>query len=54
MGLHADEGGYKTGVYTLFNEAKKAEVSIKQKQHGIPVIFTKWDSYTNIKNPELT
>ncbi|RHM98072.1 zincin-like metallopeptidase domain-containing protein [Bacteroides xylanisolvens] len=54
LGLHADEGGYKTGVYTLFNEAKKAEVSIKQKQHGIPVIFTKWDSYTNIKNPELT
>lgn len=54
LGLHADESGYKTGVYTLFNEAKKAEISIKQKQHGIPVMFTRWDSYTNIKNPELT
>lgn len=54
LGLHADEGGYKTGVYTLFNEAKKADVSIKQKQHGIPVMFTRWDSYANIKNPEVT
>ncbi|MBQ0074439.1 MAG: DUF1738 domain-containing protein, partial [Prevotella sp.] len=54
LGLHADEGGYKTGVYTLFNEAKKADVSIKQKQHGIPVMFTRWDSYSNIKNPEVT
>ena len=54
LGLHADQGGYKTGVYTLFNEAKKADVSIKQKQHGIPVMFTRWDSYANIKNPEVT
>ena len=54
LGLHADEGGYKTGVYTLFNEAKKAEVNIKQKQHGIPVMFTRWDSYAHIKHPEVT
>ena len=53
LGLHADQGGYKTGVYTLFNEAKKADVSIKQKQHGVPVMFTKWDSYANVKNPEV-
>lgn len=52
LGLHADEGSYKTGVYTLFNEAQKADVSIKQKQHGIPVMFTKWDAYANVKNPE--
>lgn len=54
LGLHADESGYKTGVYTLFNEAKKADVSIRMHQHGIPVTFTRWDTYANIKNPQIT
>ena len=54
LGLRADESSYKTGVYTLFNEAKKADISIKQKEHGIPVMFTKWDTYANVKNPEVT
>lgn len=54
LGLKADEGNYKTGVYTLFSEAKKDSISIKQKEHGIPVMFTRWDTYANIKNPQLT
>ena len=54
LGLQADEGGYKTGVYTLFSEARKDAISIKQKEHGIPVMFTRWDTYANIKNPQDT
>jgi antirestriction protein ArdC len=54
LGLKADEGQYKTGIYTLFNEAKKAELSIKTKEHGTPVMFTKWDTYANVKNPDVT
>lgn len=52
MGLHADKQGYKTNLYTLFNEAKNRNEGVREGERGIPFNWYAWNKYVNRHNPD--
>ena len=47
MNLHADANGYKTNQYMTFNDARKAGVSVKKGETGLPFNWYNWDKYVS-------
>ena len=54
LGMHTDQGGYKTGLYTMFSDAKQRGEAILQQEHGVPFNWYKWDKYVNRHDSEDT
>ena len=52
MALHSDANGYKTNLYTLFNDAKKRGEAVQTGQKGVPFIWYLWKEYQSKANPE--
>lgn len=50
--MHTDQSGYKTGLYTMFSDAKQRGEAILQQEHGVPFNWYKWDKYVNRHNSE--
>lgn len=47
MNLHSDQKGYRTNVFTSFNNAQKNGVAVKQGEKATPFNWTQWD-YQNL------
>lgn len=47
MNLQSDQKGYRTNVFTLFNNAQKNGVAVKQGEKATPFNWTQWD-YQNL------
>lgn len=47
MNLQSDQKGYRTNVFTSFNNAQKNGVAVKQGEKATPFIWTQWD-YQNL------
>ena len=47
MALHSDQNGYKTNLYTLFNEAKMRGESVREHERGVPFNWYAWNQYVN-------
>lgn len=47
MNLQSDQKGYRTNVFTLFNNAQKNGVAVKQGEKATPFNWTQWD-YENL------
>lgn len=47
MNLQSDQKGYRTNVFTSFNNAQKNGVAVKQGEKATPFNWTQWD-YQNI------
>jgi len=47
MNLQSDQKGYRTNVFTLFNNAQKNGVTVKQGEKATPFNWTQWD-YQNL------
>lgn len=52
LGMHTNQSGYKTGLYTMFSDAKQRGEAILQQEHGVPFNWYKWDKYVNRHNSE--
>lgn len=52
LGMHSDQHGYKTNLYTLFSEAKKRGESVQSNEKGVPFYWYNWSEYINKYNPE--
>ena len=50
MGLHADQNGYRTGVYTTFNDARAEGFSVKKNSSGLPLNWYNRNQYVNKHN----
>ena len=49
MNLHSDQQGYKTNLYSTYNQAKENGMSVKRGQSSLPFNWTKWE-YQNVTN----
>lgn len=49
MNLQSDQKGYRTNVFTSFNNAQKNGVAVKQGEKATPFNWTQWD-YQNLTN----
>lgn len=47
MNLQSDQKGYRTNVFTSFNNAQKNDVAVKQGEKATPFNWTQWD-YQNL------
>lgn len=54
LGMHADQNGYKTNLYTLFADAKKRGEAIREHETGAPFFWYRWKEYVNRHNPKDT
>lgn len=54
LGMHADQNGYKTNLYTLFADAKQRGEAIRERETGAPFFWYRWKEYVNRHNPEDT
>lgn len=54
LGMHADQNGYKTNLYTLFADAKKRGEAIREHETGAPFLWYRWKEYVNRHNPKDT
>jgi len=54
LGMHTDQSGYTTGLYTMFSDAKQRGEAILQQEHGVPFNWYKWNQYVNRHNSEDT
>lgn len=43
MNLQSDQKGYRTNVFTSFNNAQKNGVAVKQREKATPFNWTQWD-----------
>ena len=50
MSLHSDANGFKTNVYTTYENAKKEGMSVMGGQKGLPFNWYQYDSYVNKYN----
>lgn len=50
MNLESDLQGYKTNIYTSYEQAKKEGMSVKRGQTSLPFNWTQWE-YQNVTNP---
>lgn len=44
--------GYKTNLYTLYNDAKNRGESVREHEKGVPFNWYNWNKYVNRHNPE--
>ena len=51
MNLESDQKGYRTNVFTLFNQAQKNGVAVKQGEKSTPFNWTQWD-YQNLTDKD--
>lgn len=49
MNLHSDQQGYKTNLYSTYNQAKESGMSVKRGQSSLPFNWTKWE-YQHVTN----
>lgn len=54
LGLHSEENGYKSALYTTFREAKSQGAAVLSKQRGVPFLWYNWSNYVNRNNPDDT
>lgn len=54
LGMHADQNGYKTNLYTLFADAKQRGEAIREHETGAPFFWYRWKEYVNLHNPKDT
>lgn len=54
LGMHTDQSGYTTGLYTMFSDAKQRGEAILQQEHSVPFNWYKWNQYVNRHNSEDT
>lgn len=54
LGMHADQNGYKTNLYTLFADAKQRGEAIREHETGAPFFWYRWKEYVNRHNPKDT
>lgn len=47
MNLHSDQQGYKTNLYSTYNQAKESGMSVKRGQSSLPFNWIKWE-YQNV------
>lgn len=47
IGLHSDNGGYSTSLYTTFNDAKKRGDAVLKEERSVPINWYRWESYVN-------
>ena len=47
LSAHSESHDFKTSQYTSFEKAKNLGISVKQGEEGVPMSWTKWDSYVN-------
>ncbi|MCM1312398.1 MAG: ArdC-like ssDNA-binding domain-containing protein [Roseburia sp.] len=47
LGLHSDNGGYSTSMYTTFNDAKKHGDAVLKDERSVPINWYRWESYVN-------
>lgn len=52
LGMHADQNGYKTNLYTLFADAKQRGEAIREHETGAPFFWYRWKEYVNRHNPK--
>lgn len=52
LALHSDEGGYRSNLYTTFQEAKSRNEGVKSSEKGVPFNWYNWNQYVNRNNPE--
>ena len=52
LGLHSEQGGYKSALYTTFNEAKNRGAAVLAKQQSAPFHWYNWKEYVNHNNPD--
>lgn len=52
LGLHSEQGGYKSALYTTFNEAKNHGAAVLAKQQSAPFHWYNWKEYVNHNNPD--
>ena len=52
LGLHSEDNGYKSAIYTTFNETKSQGASVLAKQKGAPFLWYNWSNYVNRNNPD--
>lgn len=50
MNLESDLQGYKTNLYTSYEQAKKDGMSVKRGQTSLPFNWTQWE-FQNVTNP---
>lgn len=50
MNLESDLQGYKTNIYTSYEQAKKDGISVKRGQTSLPFNWTQWE-YQSVTNP---
>lgn len=51
MNLESDQKGYRTNVFTFFNQAKENGVAVKQGEKSTPFNWTQWD-YQNLTDKD--
>lgn len=52
MGLHCEQEGHKTPLYTTFKDAKNEGAAVLAKMKSVPFYWYKWENYVNRNNPE--
>lgn len=52
LALHSDENGYRSNLYTTFQEAKSRNEGVKASEKGVPFNWYNWNQYVNRNNPD--
>lgn len=50
--LHSDANGYRSNLYTTFQEARNRNEGVKSAEKGVPFNWYNWSKYVNRNNPE--
>ena len=50
--LHSDANGYRSNLYTTFQEAKNRNEGVKNAEKGVPFNWYNWSKYVNRNNPD--
>lgn len=52
LGLHSEQGGYKSALYTTFKDVKNHGAAVLAKQHSAPFHWYNWNKYVNRNKPD--
>lgn len=52
LALNTDRNGYKTNLYTLYNDARNRGESVREHERGVPFNWYNWDKYIHKQNPD--
>jgi antirestriction protein ArdC len=47
LGIHADNNGYDTALYTTFNDTRKQGNAVLKEERSVPMNWYRWDKYVN-------